>query len=115
MDSKSKEMFARGSLMQALALCGDEWVIAELIKLRVPVVIEQEQPPTPAVITQGPVVSVSKKRQNKIVPLESRCIGICHRTKERCAFRKIDGDFCKTHIKKIDDLLGNVSVVNTEE
>ena len=115
MDSKSNEMFARGSLMQALALCGEEWVIAELIKLRLPSTNEQEQPPTPAVITQGPVVSLSKKRQNKIVPLESRCIGICHRTKEQCAFRKIEGDYCKTHIKKIDDLSGNVHVVKTEE
>ena len=109
MDPKSKEMFARGSLMQAVALCGEEWVIAELIKLRAPVINEQEQPPTPAVLTQDPVVILSKKRQNKIVPLESRCIGTKSGTKEQCTFHKVDGgEYCKTHAKKMADLSGNV-------
>ena len=109
MEPKSKEMFARGSLMQAVALCGEEWVIAELIKLRAPVINEQEQPPTPAVLTQDPVVILSKKRQNKIVPLESRCIGTKSGTKEQCTFHKVDGgEYCKTHAKKMADLSGNV-------
>ena len=109
MDSKSKEMFARGSLMQALALCGEDWVLAELTKIRLPIILEQEQAPVPAVITQGPVVSLSKKRQNKIVPLESRCIGTKSGTKQQCTFHKVDGgEYCKTHAKKIADLSGNV-------
>ena len=72
MDPKSKEMFARGSLMQAVALCGEEWVIAELIKLRAPVMNEQEQPPTPAVLTQEWFVETkySIHRFKTIAPLK---------------------------------------------
>ena len=109
MDFTSKEMFARGSLMQAVALCGEEWVIAELIKLKTTTVHEQEHVSSSLVIKQD-AVSASKKRQNKIVPLEQRCIGTKYGKKEQCTFHKVDGgDYCKTHAKKLADLSGNAS------